>query len=100
MSYVVSSVLSRSLLQSANVQGDACRRRTSEERENELVVLKIADLYLLMLREDFFLLYFFFSMWEGQAIFTKLLSCLVIRQKFDCNNIFFGFLPNYQEDWK
>lgn len=39
-------------------------------------------------------------MWEGQAIFTKSLSCLAIRQKFDCINISFGFLPDYQEDWK
>lgn len=48
-----------------------------------------------MLREDFFLF-----MWEGWAIFIKLLCCLVIRHKFNCNNMFSGFLPDYQEIWR
>lgn len=41
-----------------------------------------------------------FFMWEGWAIFTKLLGCLVIRQKFNCNNMFSGFLPDYREVWR
>lgn len=84
-------------VQHCNVQRDArwrkekCRKR---EKSNYRI-LKIADpLQLLMLREDFFF------MWEFWAIFTKLLGCLVIRQKFNCNNMFSGFLPKYGEVWR
>lgn len=76
-----------------------CRRCTVEREEcrekGNYRILKIADpLQLLMLREDIFF------MWEGWAIFTKVLGCLVIRQKFNCNNMFSSFLTEYQEVWR
>lgn len=101
MNYIMSSVLSSHPCSSPPLQ---CAKRCTAEREKcrkrekrNYWTLKIADpLQLLMLREDFF----FFFMWEGWAIFTKLLGCLVIRQKFNCNNMFSSFLPDYREVWR
>lgn len=65
------------------------------QRERELVDIKNCwPLQSLMLREDIFFT------WEGWAIFTKLAGCLVIRQKFNCNNMFSSFLAEYQEVWR
>lgn len=59
------------------VEREECREKRNYR------ILKIADpLQSLMLREDTFF------MWEGWGIFTKLLGCLVTRQKFNCNNMF------------